>query len=74
MRRYGATLLVSSTAIFSAALILLAIGSVFDAVTEQGGAVADDVGDIDSDATLNIDDIIEDAEGQGDEEQSTDVG
>ena len=46
-----------------------AIGSVFDAVTEQGGAVADDVDDIDSDATLNIDDIIEDAEEQLDEDQ-----
>ena len=46
-----------------------AIGSVFDAVTEQGGAVADDGDDIDSDATLTIDDIIEDAEEQGDEDQ-----
>ena len=38
-------------------------------LTEQGGAVAGDVDDIDSDATLNIDDIIEDAEEQGDEDQ-----
>ena len=45
-----------------------------DAATNQGGAVADDVDDIDSDATLTIDDIIEDAEGQGDEDQSADVG
>ena len=51
-----------------------AIGSAFDAVTEQGGAVADDGDDIDSDATLTIDDIIEDAEGQGDEDQSGGVG
>ena len=51
-----------------------AIGSVFDAVTEQGGAVADDVDDIDSDATLTIDDNIEDVEGQEDEDQSADVG
>ena len=51
-----------------------AIGSALDAVTEQGGAVADDGDDIDSDATLTIDDIIEDAEGQGDEDQSGGVG
>ncbi|SVB13653.1 uncharacterized protein METZ01_LOCUS166507, partial [marine metagenome] len=40
----------------------------------QGGAVAGDVDDIDSDATLTIDDIIEDVEGQEDEDQSADVG
>ena len=45
-----------------------------DAATNQGGAVADDVDDIDSDATLTVDDNIEDVEGQEDEDQSTDVG
>ena len=33
-----------------------------------------DVDDIDSDATLTIDDNIEDVEGQEDEDQSADVG
>ena len=51
-----------------------AIGSALDAETEQGGAVAGDVDDIDSDATLTVDDNIEDVEGQEDEDQSTDVG
>ena len=51
-----------------------AVSSALDAAIEQGGAVADDVDEIDSDATLTIDDIIEDAEGQADEDQSADVG
>jgi len=51
-----------------------AVSSALDAATEQGGAVADNVDEIDSDATLTIDSIIEDAEGQADEDQSADVG
>ena len=51
-----------------------AVSSALDAATEQGGAVADNVDEIDSDATLTIDSIIEDAEGPADEDQSVDVG
>lgn len=47
-----------------------AVSSALDAATEQGGAVADDADDIDSDATLTIGGIIEDAEGPADEAES----
>ena len=49
-----------------------AVGSALDAATEQGGAVADDVDDID--ATLTIENIIEDAEGSADEAEPANVG
>ena len=47
---------------------------IYGAGVRVGETFGRDVDDIDSDATLYIDDIIEDAEEQGDEDQSADVG